>query len=119
MLPTLAFLSDQAPETRVLLMYAVLPVMVSVAIYFPLSRRDKADLGYRLRLLALVPVALGVILGALLSYRMATDFAYQQYNLIGQGRALMHYVVLGLNLAGAIGIFVWNLAASKGPKYDF
>lgn len=100
-------------------MYAVLPLIVSVAIFLPLSKRDKADLGYRFRLLALIPVAIGVILGVILSYKMATDFAYQQYNLIGQGRALMHYGVLICNLAGAVGIFVWNLVVSKGPKYDF
>lgn len=119
MIPTLAFVSDQAPDTKLLAVYAVLPVVISAGIYLALSRRDKGDIGYRARMIALVPLAFGIYIGAILSMKMATDFAYQQYNLIGTGRAFMHYVVLGVNLLGAIGIFLWNMAASKGPKYDF
>lgn len=119
MLPTLAFLSDQAPDTKVLLAYAILPLAIAAGLYLTLSRRDKADLGFRMRLVSVLPLIFGIIVGIFLSYKMATDFAYQQYNLIGQGRAVMHYVVLAVNLLGCVGIIAWNMAASKGPKYDF
>lgn len=101
------------------MVYAVLPIIISAVLFAVLNKRDKGDIGYRLRLLSLLPVALGVLVGLILTYKMATDFAYQQYNLIGKGREIMHYVVLLTNLLGAIGIFIWNLKASKGPKYDF
>lgn len=115
----LAQLGETAPDTKVMALICVVPTLLGALIFHFLNKRDKADLGYRLRLLSLVPVLVGVVLGGILSFRMATDFAYQQYNLIGKGREILHYAVLVVNLAGAIGIFVWNSVASKGPKYDF
>ncbi len=119
MIPSLAFISDQAPDSKLLAVYAVLPLVIGVLVYLFLSRRDKGDIGYKLRLLALVPLVFGIYIGGVLTMKMATDFAYQQYNLIGTSRAILHYIVLVANLAGAIGIIIWNMAASKGPKYDF
>lgn len=115
----LAQFGETAPDTKGLMMVAILPTLIGAVIFFLLNKRDKGDLGFKLRLLALVPILIGVIWGAFLSYKMATDYVYQQMHLIGAKKAALHYAVLGVNLAGAAGVLIWNARSSKGPKYDF
>lgn len=115
----LAQMGETAPDTKALLLIGIGPTILGALIFHFLNIRDKADLGYRLRLIALVPILIGVIWGGVLSYRMATDYAYQQYHLIGAKKAMLHYAALGLNLVGMAAVVVWNARASKGPKYDF
>lgn len=115
----LAQIGESAPDTKGLLAFAVLPTVIGALIFFLLNKRDKGDIGYKLRMLALVPILAGAIWGGILSYKMATDYVYQQMHLIGAKKAALHYAVLGLNLVGAAGILVWNAKSSQGPKYDF
>jgi hypothetical protein len=112
-------LAQTAPSRMALLAAVALPSMVGLALFYFLNGREPSQLMYRLRLLSLLPVVGGVLYGGLLTWRISTDFLYQQVNLIGRGAQLLHYACLAVPLVCLILILVWNGKASQQQKYDF
>lgn len=110
---------DQGPDAKGMLLLCILPLALALGAWAFARTRDRSDLIYRLRWLAVIPLAIGLVLGVRYSYLMATDLVYQQYFQLGPRMMILHYAAAILPILGIIALVVWNRMDGKQDRYDF
>lgn len=114
------FFGEEPLDQRTMILLCLLPLVLSVGIFWFCSRREVSDKFYRLRIaLASVPLAVGLIIGGFRISKFFLDKMYQQYFQIGTGMLLAHYAAVLMPILGLAAILFWNRILVSRANYDF
>lgn len=112
-------LAESAPGRTELLALCILPTAIGLGVYIALSRRDPAEMIYKLRFAGLIPLVIGLVMGGPLAMRMANDYVYQQVNLIGRNMQVLHYAAVVIPILGIAAVLVLEVLGRRKPRYEF
>jgi hypothetical protein len=106
------------PDKVVMVLEAVLPSLVGVAVFFGFSRLEPSNPWRNARWAAFLPLGYGIWTGSVYVGRIQS-YLYKQFHLIGPNLTLLHWVILALPVLTVIGLAVWSLLDNRRPKHDF